>query len=74
MLTYICIQAHTHTHTHIHTYMVIYRVTVSFITKMWILLRMKNGAIENRLVVAKGEGGESGMSGSLWSVDANYYI
>ena len=30
--------------------------------------------LENRLVVAKGEGEEVGWTGSLGLIDANYYI
>ena len=36
--------------------------------------RNRHTDLENRLVVAKGEGGGSGMTGSLGWVDANYDI
>ena len=37
-------------------------------------MRMCDAGIENRLVVAKGEGGVGGWIGSLGLADANYYI
>ena len=42
--------------------------------RIYLQNRNKLTDIENRLVVAKGEGEGEGWTGSLGLVDANYYI